>query len=117
MENNNILNLDSLTAARKLQLSEALEGHSVDLLGGQFTDESRASLNTLGITATEITALEQNNNSEEARATFKIPASNIFDVANNPFSKKRWNLDAQRHLHETDPKEAKNLMYEAGLLK
>lgn len=117
MEINDSLNIEALTPSRQVLLTDALAGNSVDLAGGQFTDISKESLAKIGLTAIEITALEQANKAAGANVPLRIAESTIASSANNPFSKEKWNLERQRHLHDTDPAKARALMREAGFLK
>lgn len=117
MENNNTLNIGALTPTRQEILTNALESHSVDLSSGKFTEISQESLSKIGLTSTEINALEQANSESGLDATLTVPGSAIPSTENNPFTKDKWNPEMQRQLHETNPATAKQLMREAGLLK
>ena len=117
MENNNTLKIGSLTPTRQELLTDALESHSVDFAGGKFTPLSLESLSKIGLTPTEINALELENSESNTAGALLVPRSSIPSLSNNPFSKGKWNTEAQRKLHETNPKQAKQLMVEAGLLK
>lgn len=117
MENNNTLNIGALTPTRQELLTNALESHSVDLSSGKFTEMSQESLSKIGLTSTEINALEQANSESGLDATLTVSGSAIPSTENNPFTKDKWNPEMQRQLHETNPAAAKNLMREAGLLK
>lgn len=118
MENNTTLNIDALTPTRQMLLSNALAGHSVELSGGKFSTLSRDSLIAIGLTPIEIAALEQANTTDNGgTVSLLIADSAIPSSENNPFSKDKWNLELQRHLHDTNPTLAKQLMKEAGVLK
>lgn len=119
-DNNATLNIDALTPTRQMLLTNALAGHSVELSGGKFSTLSRDSLIAIGLTPIEIAALEQaNTNTTDNGGTVSllIADSTIPSSENNPFSKDKWNLELQRHLHDTNPTLAKQLMKEAGVLK
>ncbi len=117
MDNNTTLNVDSLTPTRQMLLSNALAGHSLELSGGKFSTLSRDSLAAIGLTPIEIAALEQANAADGGTVSLLIADSAIPSSENNPFSKDKWNLELQRHLHDTNPALAKQLMKEAGVLK
>lgn len=117
-DNNATLNIDALTPTRQMLLTNALAGHSVELSGGKFSTLSRDSLIAIGLTPIELAALEQANTTDNGgKVSLLIADSTIPSSENNPFSKDKWNLELQRHLHDTNPTLAKQLMKEAGVLK
>lgn len=116
MKNNNTLNIDVLTPSRQTLVTNALASHRLDMAGGKFTAISMESLSKIGLTTTEITAIEKNNLTSTAQVSLEIIENPAPSSENNPFNQEKWNPEKQRHLHDTNPRLAKNLMSEAGLL-
>lgn len=118
MNKNNTLNISALSAERQTLVTSALIGHSVEFSKGGLSESSKESLSKVGLTSIEITAIEKaNSNATDENALFKIPENTKPSSENNPYSKSKWNPEAQRQLHDENPVQAQNLMREAGILK
>jgi len=113
---NNTLNLEKLTPIRRKLLTDSLAGHNLELINGRFNEMSRSSLEAIGLSQIEITALEESNANDGIMQALMIPGQDA-SSENNPFKEDNWNPEAQRLVSESDPALTRKLMKEAGFFK
>lgn len=106
-----LLEMQTMTAQRQDLLTQALGGHTLTFQTFGFSSDSRQSLQAIGLTPIEITALEQANT---GRTAVTIPTSRDDADKSNPWTKNGFNLTRQGEFTRTDPVRAEKLKAKAG---
>lgn len=98
------INIQALTPERREKLTDGLGGLQIDVLTGGFSDQSRKSLEIVGLSPVEINAIERSN---ATPGTYSIAKTEVLDV--NPFKKETFNLTAQIMLKKNNPELANRM--------
>lgn len=101
----------TLTPQRQELLAQALGGHRLNFQDGVFAADSRRSLEGVGLTPVEISALEEFNRGKSA---VLIPTTRADVDKNNPWTQAGFNLTRQSEIARTDPTLAAKLKAQAG---